>query len=468
MKYDTPQCRPLGRFNASRASSLRRILTCIAIVAVAMLPGMALAETYHVAAGAAGANDGSSAAPFATIAQAADVAVAGDTVYVEQGEYNESVTLEHSGKENTPIIFVGQDRPQVHGVGGPGFSVSGNYVTVQGFDVSDSVFGIHVTGSNVNLLGNYVHHNRHDGIRVESAMDVHIQGGEIYDNGPGNAVGIWLAGSVYDLVVQDVDISSTGIQKTGINAYEAGESNGIILRNVNIHDHPEYGASLMAESPGELTDIRIIGCRFDHNGFGAVHAIGDMRYRLGNVLIQRATRSIVEKSVFSNGPGWGMDCYTSDRLVIRNNLFLNNADSGDPAVGPGIGLEVNAGQDNLILHNLFFGNSIGLFTSYIDSGGVWPPGPAFDVVQNNIFWGNDEDLQVTTEDNPPLTVLQGANLMDVDPQFVDAAGLDFHLATGSPAIDAGVDTGVDDDFDGNHRPQGAAPDSGPFEFQPHE
>lgn len=51
-----------------------------------------------------------------------------------------------------------------------------------------------------------------------------------------------------------------------------------------------------------------------------------------------------------------------------------------------------------------------------------------------------------------------------DPQFINPGNADFHLRSNSPAIDAGVDVGVSEDFDGNVRPQGAAPDIGAFEF----
>jgi hypothetical protein len=52
-----------------------------------------------------------------------------------------------------------------------------------------------------------------------------------------------------------------------------------------------------------------------------------------------------------------------------------------------------------------------------------------------------------------------------DPQFVNATGLDFHLRSTSPAIDAGLSIGqVPDDFDGVHRPQGAAYDIGAYEY----
>lgn len=51
-----------------------------------------------------------------------------------------------------------------------------------------------------------------------------------------------------------------------------------------------------------------------------------------------------------------------------------------------------------------------------------------------------------------------------DPAFVNPGAFDFHLRAGSPAIDAGTNTGIPSDFDGTARPQGPAFDLGAFEY----
>jgi len=52
-----------------------------------------------------------------------------------------------------------------------------------------------------------------------------------------------------------------------------------------------------------------------------------------------------------------------------------------------------------------------------------------------------------------------------DPLWANAAGNDFHLQVGSPAIDTGVDVGLTTDYYGDPIPQGPAPDLGVSEYQ---
>ncbi|HLO13381.1 MAG TPA: choice-of-anchor Q domain-containing protein, partial [Anaerolineales bacterium] len=50
--------------------------------------------------------------------------------------------------------------------------------------------------------------------------------------------------------------------------------------------------------------------------------------------------------------------------------------------------------------------------------------------------------------------------------MVDYVNFNFHLTSNSPLINAGIDDGLRDDFDGTSRPQGTSMDIGAFEYKP--
>ena len=94
------------------------------ILVVALLAGQADAANYYVSTTGLDSNAGTSLnQPFATIQQAANVAQAGDNVFVMGGTYRETVTVAHSGTSAAPITF----QPY-----------AGQQVTVTGLDVVGS------------------------------------------------------------------------------------------------------------------------------------------------------------------------------------------------------------------------------------------------------------------------------------------------------------------------------------------
>ncbi|MFC4600797.1 right-handed parallel beta-helix repeat-containing protein [Cohnella hongkongensis] len=68
-------------------------------------PAAAANATYYVAVTGSDSNPGTSAEPFRTIQQAADVMQPGDTAVIRAGTYRETVTPASSGAEGAPITF---------------------------------------------------------------------------------------------------------------------------------------------------------------------------------------------------------------------------------------------------------------------------------------------------------------------------------------------------------------------------
>lgn len=85
---------------------LRKVLwlTTSLVAGLWCLPARAV--TYHVAqSSGSDSNDGSLAAPFATISACGKVALAGDTCIVHAGTYRETVAPANSGTASQPIVF---------------------------------------------------------------------------------------------------------------------------------------------------------------------------------------------------------------------------------------------------------------------------------------------------------------------------------------------------------------------------
>src|SRR2546421_9079 len=149
----------------------------------------------------------------------------------------------------------------------------------------------------------------------------------------------------------------------------------------------------------------------------------------------------------------------SDNLVVRNNIFYHFTHGWAIQRYDGSGTSVNG---LTIVNNTFVGAN-----PWRDGQIIIATGASNVVISNNIFyqpttagiWFDTGGLtNVTVSNNLSFgaavsTGLSGVasagNLVNVDPRFVSASGLDFHVQSGSPAIGAGMTlSSVPNDFDG--------------------
>ena len=416
------------------------------------------AANHHVHAAhpaASDSNPGTTDAPLLTIARAVELAMPGDTVFIT-GVYHEVLLTQRSGNSGAPIVFAAAPGAQAvldGSVGDPGEN------------------GVVST---------------HSWLRFEGLEIRHW---------PGN--GMWFEGGE-GLVIRDCEVHQV--------FYGIGMTDGchdFLLERVLLHDFDLYGFDA---SPGTLSchDGTFIDC-VSHtgrdpsqnvDGFALGH--GDQRGFLfrncvtygvfdGFDISSRETtlESCLARDCLNGGYKlWQDEILLVNCLGYRNTVTNVELDwDGDPGSvtltnctfhdAGTFNIWVENSADTLFMHNC------------IVSGGDLN-GLAFELRDTRSYVGdynlfqNDDDArminvgyedQYTHADLAGWTAATGQDahsiaLFSIDGVFADAAGYDLHLATASPARDAGRALGAPPvDYDGHTRPDGAAVDIGAFEYQ---
>ncbi len=117
---------------------------------------------------------------FTSINPAIAYALPGDTILVDSGNYAENVVVDK------PVILMDKDTgnglPVIDGNGGTGIAITANGTTVQGFNTTNSQFGIEISSSNNTVSGNVANNNYDYGIFLDSGSNNNTVSGNTADN----------------------------------------------------------------------------------------------------------------------------------------------------------------------------------------------------------------------------------------------------------------------------------------------
>lgn len=182
----------------------------------------------------------------------------------------------------------------------------------------------------------------------------------------------------------------------------------------------------------------------------------------GGATANRGSVITLDRTVIDGGnPGLNLTRYS--RVEATNSVFRNQGAAGAITFGT---LADNASSVR--------------FSTFVRSTLACPSGPGsgFLASANNLFFNTGISIPADTVTgtycshsydliSPQSTLPAGpGNIVNVDPKFASVPNADFHLTTGSPAIDAADPNATEAvDFDGTPRPQGGRRDIGAFEFQ---
>ena len=298
-------------------------------------------QAIYVAINGNDQNEGSKSKPFRTLKKAASEAIAGTTVFIRKGTYNEKLVVNHSGAKTKPITFKsynnekvvlsGKDLNDVAGETSMVTIINKQYVTINGLIIQDlctnltdeTVMGIYVTGSSnhITLENNNVRRietlavagNGH-GIAVYGTgtmTDINILNNTLENLKLGFSESLVLNGNIDGFKVEknivrrsdNIGIDLIGYEGVSNDKKEDYVRNGIVKNNlvyeISSYDNPVYERSYSA---------------------GGIYVDGGKNITIEKNIVYKSDIGIEATSEHANK--------YADHIRIKNNIIYDNFYTG--------------------------------------------------------------------------------------------------------------------------------------------
>lgn len=195
-----------------------------------------------------------------------------------------------------------------------------------------------------------------------------------------------------------------------------------------IRNHIHHNRAAGNEAFTELGHVRAADNTYSYNKVSS-------SIRTASFLITRGSDNL------QFGPIYGTKAY-------HNSIYMTGTESKGIVCHDGCSSSVLSAKNNILWADRVALYADGLF----DEG-------------HNIYWktGGNAFTQTDPAINSGIYPISSTS-QKIDPKYVSALNLDFHLQAGSPAIDKGTNLSYASDLDGAAVPKGASPDVGAYEF----
>lgn len=449
-------------------------------------------SAYYVSTNGSDDNPGTSDRPWKTINQAVnkDILKAGDTILVQPGTYTELITLGKSGNSESGHITLKangnvtlRDPDPINGGFREGViqSAGKGYWDIQGFRIENTSWaGISLRDANNMIIqNNHTYQTGASGIII--MPETYYGGGEaeitsknikVLNNTVERANWRWQGNGDENGTQEALSIWAVDGFEVANNTLKEGKREGIDAkvgsRNGSIHDNSVTGQALVSGTPK------------GYNGGPAIYLDGN-RADMFNI-------DVYDNVVFNNtADGIVIGDEVSNQGDVSNIRVYNNVINGNgiQGVNGGRAIAVGSNVSNVEIVNNTVAKNIQSF--YLDA---FEPGyePRDIMIRNNIFGdsayrnGFIEDVDNLTLDNNLFSdkfeklydggsglgnLKASKNTKVKSVGFVSLDGNNFHLTSGSSAIDIGspqIGQYAQIDKDGKPRNQGAGVDIGAYEY----
>jgi len=479
---------------------------------------------FYVSPAGDDSNPGTMKAPWRTIQHAADAAPAGSTVHVRAGTYQERITINVSGNPRDGYVTFRSYPGETAILDGEHFTPDGrsamlviqnkSYVKIQGFEIRNyrtddrrrTPMGISVlgAGSHIELLNNNVHHIEQTfsgrdapgrggdgfGIAVYGTdaktpiTDLVIDGNEVHHLQTGSSESLVVNGNVTNFrithnVVHDnnnIGIDIIGFERTApdpaVDQARDGVVSGNLVYNITSRGNPAYGNDQSSDGIYVDGGTRILIERniIHHVDFG-IELASEHRGRTTSYVTARNNLIYACNTAGISIGGYGAERGGTDHCTVINNTLYGN-DTADTGSGE-FQMQFNM-TNNVFENNIVYAGSRCLMTSS-KSGPVDGNTPTASMDYNVYYCASGTEASkwawspASYTGFAPYIKASGNDQHSrfADPRFVDPSKNDFHVQSGSAAINAGTTAGVPavgtQDLDGGPRTHGSNIDAGCYE-----
>ena len=364
------------------------------------------ASTYYVSTtGSDMTGTGSSSKPWKTIQKAADEVGPGATVLIKPGTYTQAVEINIDATASNPVIFRGDGAGVIinaAGVERDGIYINeSSYVTWENTRINSAPrAGLRVSASNhVTIRDNVFANNQRWGLFTDFSDDLLIEGNESF--------GATIEHGIY--------VSNSGDRP--------------VVRGNVIHDNHANGLHMNGDASmggdGIITGGTVEGNVIYNNGVGGGSGIN----------MDGASNTMVRNNLIYNTHASGISMYQIDGgTCSKNNKIYNNtivvAADGRWAINiPNSGCTGNKIMNNILYSNHSYRGAINLV-----SGSESGCESDYNVLEGT-FTRNDGDSILSFSQWKALGYDTHSKTSDPAALFINPTS-NFHLKSGSPAIDA--------------------------------